>query len=292
VPVRRRRRPRTLASQCRLALLRRVSTTFKRLHLNLPGSTLALSHTQTLPRKHKILRQPTRRLSPWMIPSVAPVFSANSALIWRLPVPLPGQSTSRAPSRAPPHQPPRSLSRGRLATIRSQSRGPASRSTTRQEISRSSTTSIRTTCLGRSCSPRLTFTDWNLGCSVASAAYGTPPFPIYRAPSCRKPNGLFVTWSSPGKSVGFSSAVKVVVRWPPTMTHRGEYEKNSHGRQTARRLRQMGGRRIHALNIRAERPFGAEGCVEEPVKSRSLGYVTSPGRFPSPRISGQAGWQG
>jgi hypothetical protein len=58
---------------------------------------------------------------------------------------------------------------------------------------------------------------------------------------------------------------------------RGEYEENSHGRQTARRVcRQMAGRRIHALTIRDERAFGAEGCAVEQAKSRSLELRPAP----------------
>jgi len=58
---------------------------------------------------------------------------------------------------------------------------------------------------------------------------------------------------------------------------RAEYEENSHGRQTARRVcRQMAGRRIHALTIRDERAFGAEGCAVEQAKSRSLELRPAP----------------
>jgi hypothetical protein len=38
----------------------------------------------------------------------------------------------------------------------------------------------------------------------------------------------------------------------------------------------MAGRRIHALTIRDERPFGAEGWVAEQVKSRSLELRPAP----------------
>ena len=44
-------------------------------------------------------------------------------------------------------------------------------------MSRSSTTSIRTTCSARSCSPRLTFTNWNGGVPYLPQHTGHPPFP-------------------------------------------------------------------------------------------------------------------